>query len=77
MILGGTLTALFAASMMGCMVSAMLHIANNSEDFLYLYDMKNMLKDKLEEVKLALNEYGKKYRESKLAWPPEVQPEEA
>lgn len=71
MILGGTLTALFAASMMGCMISAMLHIANNKEDYLYLYDVGNMIKDKLEEAKLTLSEYGKKYRESKLSWPPE------
>lgn len=66
MILGGTLTALFAASIMGCMVSAMLHVANHKNDYLYLYDMHSFIKEKLAEAKVALNTYGEAYRENKL-----------
>ena len=65
LLLGGTLTALIAASIAGLIISIMLHIANNSEDFLYLYDMRNVLKEKLKEAKEALNAFGETYREKK------------
>jgi O-antigen/teichoic acid export membrane protein len=66
MILGGTLTALIAAAMMGVMVSLMLHIANNKKDYLYLYDLRDMIKDKLSAAQKALSEYGDMYRQRKL-----------
>lgn len=61
-ILGGTLTALLAAAIMGVFISIMLHVANNEEDYLYLYDLRNMLKEKLTSAKEVLNEYGAMYR---------------
>lgn len=66
MLLGGTLTALMAGAMCGLLVSVMLHVANNEEDFLYLYDMRDFIKEKLSIAKEALNEYGKVYRKRRL-----------
>lgn len=65
-LLGGTLTALTAGAMCGIMVSVMLHIANNADDYLYLYDLRDYIKEKLIEVKSALNSYGRIYRSRKL-----------
>lgn len=56
---------------MGVMISGMLHVANHPDDFLYLYDLRDMLKEKLAQAKEALNAYGKMYRERKLQYPPE------
>ena len=65
MLLGGTLTALMAGALVGLFTSALLHIANNQEDFLYLYDLRDMLRDRLTEAKQALSEYGQNYRRAK------------
>ncbi len=65
MLLGGTLTALMAGALCGLFVSALLHIANNPDDFLYLYDLKMFLKEKLAQLKEILNEQGKHYREQR------------
>lgn len=62
MLLGGTLTALMAGALCGLFVSALLHIANNEEDFLYLYDLRDFIKTQLVAAKCALTEYGKQYR---------------
>ncbi len=66
LILGGTLTALFAAAICGIFVSGLLYIANNEQDFLYLYDLKLFLREKLREAKEALNRFGEAYREKKM-----------
>ena len=71
-LLGGTLTALMAGAMCGLFVSVLLHIANNSEDYLYLYDMRGFLREKLEEAKVALNIYGQTYKAKKNEPPLEV-----
>lgn len=65
-VMGSTVTALFASALCGLMISVMLHIANNPDDFLYLYDLKDYIKEKLNEVKGVINEYGREYREGKL-----------
>lgn len=62
-LLGGTLTALFAASMCGIAVSALLYVGKHKDDFLYLYDLKEALKQKIDNAQQALNEYGRKYRQ--------------
>lgn len=62
MLLGGTLTALFAGAMAGLMISVMLHVANNEDDYLYLYDLRDYVKDRLKDAKVALNAYGETYR---------------
>lgn len=76
-LLGGTLTALAAGAFCGLFVSIMLHIANHKEDFLYLYDLRDFLKEKAAMAKIVLNEYGKAYRTKKqgdnVADMPEVQ----
>ena len=61
-LLGGTLTALFAAAMCGLAVSVLLYIDKNKEDFLYLYDLKNVIRQKIRRAQQILNEYGKNYR---------------
>lgn len=65
LLLGGTLTALMAGALCGLFVSMLLHIANNEEDFLYLYDLRDFLKTQLAAAKQTLNEYGKQYRQRK------------
>lgn len=62
-LLGGTLTALFAAAMCGIAVSLLLYVANNKNDFLYLYDIKEAIKLRITQAQQALNDYGHKYRE--------------
>ena len=68
-LLGGTLTALVAAAMVGLFVSALLHIAHedNKEDFLFLYDLMKYLKEKTSQARQALKDYGQMYRKKKLA----------
>jgi hypothetical protein len=65
-LLGGTLTALFAASLCGLGISAMLYISNHKEDFLYLEDAKEILIAKIHQLKELLNTYGTKYRNARL-----------
>ncbi len=65
MLLGGTLTALIAAAIVGIMVSVLLHISNNPDDYLYLFDLRDIIKAKLGEVKKVLDEYSIKYKEMK------------
>lgn len=65
LLLGGTITALFAAAICGLAVSALLYVANHREDFLYLFDAKEVFLRKVRETQQALNEYGKRYRESR------------
>lgn len=62
---GGTLTALMAGALTGLTVSGLLHIVNHKEDFLYLYDLRDFVKEKLNQAKAALNEFGAQYRAKK------------
>lgn len=64
--LGSTLTALTAGAMVAIFTSMLLHISNNPNDFLYLYDLKNAMDEILNKTKTQLTEYGKQYREHKL-----------
>lgn len=64
--LGGTITALIAAGLVSLAVSGLLEIANNSENYLYIYDLKNYIKSKLNNAKEALNTYGQQYRQKQL-----------
>ena len=74
-LLGGTLTALMAGAMCGIMVSILLHIANNPNDYLYVYDAKELLIKKMGEAKQALNTYGAMYRERNQVTSPKVVPD--
>ena len=64
-LLGGTLMALFSSAIVGLMVSGALHIANHKEDFLYLWDLKDSVANRISRVKEDLKEYGERYREKK------------
>jgi len=57
-LLGGTLTALVAAAMVGLMVSGLLHIANNEQDFVFLHDYCKIVKEKLAQLKVILKEFN-------------------
>ena len=65
MLLGSTLTALFAASMCGIMISCLLHIANNPDDYLFLYDTRDFLKTQLSQAKTSLGELNEEYKAKK------------
>jgi hypothetical protein len=63
---GGTLTALIAGAMVGIFTSCLLFVAQHPDDFLYLYDFADFVKRSLKSLQVALNEYGKSYREEKM-----------
>lgn len=63
--LGSSLTALTAGAMVAIMTSVLLHIMNNPNDFMYLYDFIDGTKIKFAELNAFLKEYGEQYRLSK------------
>jgi hypothetical protein len=65
-IFGGTVTALIAAALAGLMTSVLIYIGQHKEDFLFIEDAMNMIKDKLEALKQLSQEWGQAYREKKL-----------
>jgi len=73
-LLGGTLTALFAASICGLIISVLLHVANNPDEYLYLYDLRDFIKEKLADAKEALNVYGQTYRKRKTEVIDDIRP---
>lgn len=64
--LGGTITALLAAGMVGLIVSGLLEVANNKDNYLYLYDLRDFIRNKLTSAKNTLNQYGDEYRKKKM-----------
>ena len=64
--LGGTLMALMAGALCGIFVSILLHVANNEQDFLYLYDFRDIIKEKAAEFRDALDAYGAVYRQRRV-----------
>jgi hypothetical protein len=62
MILGGTLVALFAGAFVGIMVSMMLYIQANQEDFQYLFDLRDFISDQIANLKVKLNQMGETYK---------------
>jgi multisubunit Na+/H+ antiporter MnhB subunit len=65
MFLGGTLVALLAAALVGIMISMLLHISNNPDDFMYIFDAIEVIKGFFNSISGNLNEYGKNYRAEK------------
>lgn len=65
LLLGGTLTALFAAALVGLFVSVALYVGHNKEDFLYLWDVEEVIKEKMAQIKEAMLQYGRDYRAKK------------
>lgn len=64
-LLGGTITAMIAGSLVGIFVSVFIYIGQNPDDFVILWDLKKLLKKKLEALKKLSKEYGAKYKEHK------------
>jgi hypothetical protein len=62
---GQTATALIAGAIVGILTSIGLHVAKNEDEFLYIYDLKDFIKEQLAAAKEALNAYSSKYREQK------------
>lgn len=65
-LLGGTLTALFAAALVGLITSTALYIGNNKEDFQYLWDAKDMIIKYAQVAKGYLKNLGEAYREKTI-----------
>lgn len=65
LLLGGTATALMAAAFCDIIISLLLWVARNPDDFIYLYDLKDWLKEQLNTVKEQMTAYGATYREQK------------
>lgn len=63
--LGSTLTALTAGAMVAIFTSCIIHISANKEDFLYVYDFMDMVKEGMAELKKTLEDAGQGYRERK------------
>ena len=61
-LLGGTLTAIMAASICGIFVSVLLFIAKNKDQFPYLEDFYHISIIILKKVDKKLKEYAKKYK---------------
>jgi hypothetical protein len=61
-LLGGTLTALIAASICGLFVSMLLHVANNKQEFLYLFDLYDILASMGRKTQSFLKRSGEAYR---------------
>jgi hypothetical protein len=60
--LGGTLVALMASALVGIIVSLLLKIQNEPENFLYVFDAIETIKGWVTSMNSGLNEYGKNYR---------------
>ena len=63
--LGGSLTALTAGAMVAIFTSVMLHVIENPNDYLYLWDLKKMMDEQMKNLKDTLSRLGKEYREGK------------
>ena len=63
--LGGTLVALMSGGMVALMTSGALYVANNKEQFLYLDDLVEVIKEGWVKAQAALNEFGTKYRQNR------------
>ena len=66
-LLGGTLTALLAAAMVGVFTSILLEIAKDPESYMFVFDLRDVIKEKLALLKESVNEYGRNYNKKKLA----------
>lgn len=65
-LLGGTLTALTAAALVGLMTSALIYVGQRPEEFEFIADFFGAAKDKLNSFKQFLSEKGREYRQRKL-----------
>lgn len=61
LLLGGTLTALTAGAMTGLMVSGLLHVSQNKEDFAYLVVAKEKVTEGFSHMTKSLNSWAKQF----------------
>lgn len=70
-ILGGTLTALFASAMVGLQVSALLYIAKHPEKFEYLGDIRDAVGEALDFMNRKVEEIATAYSDWKACRAPQ------
>ncbi len=63
--LGGSLTALTAGAMVAIFTSMLITIAENPNDFMYIYDFMDAAKTQMAAAKQALDQFGEEYRKNK------------
>lgn len=61
MFLGGTITALFAAGTAGLLTSGGLYIANNPDDFIFLSDLRERLKEVMKATQSGIKRLNDAY----------------
>jgi hypothetical protein len=64
LLLGGTLTALMAGALTGIFASILLHVANHKEDFLFLYDFRDMATAVYRDALGYVRKWGAEYTKS-------------
>lgn len=64
-LMGGGVTALFAAAWAGILTSIMLYIAANPQEFRWLHDFLAFARDQACQFRDYLNKVGREYGESK------------
>ncbi len=62
-VLGGTVTALIAGALVNIFISVMLHVANNPQDFIWLFDMADRIKKAWEGVQEKLKTLNTEYKD--------------
>lgn len=60
--LGGTVTALLAGAMVDIIISCMLHVAEHPEDFIWLFDIVERVKQFFRDLQTRLKEMNEKYK---------------
>jgi hypothetical protein len=67
LLMGGTMTAIFAGIIVSLLTHSLLYIVANPNDFLYIPDFLSVVKSNLEKLKDTLKEVGTEYREKKMS----------
>lgn len=62
---GGTVTALIAGAMVSIVVSMLLHVANHPDDFMWLTDSIQAVKDALAKIQEWMTQLNQQYRAAK------------
>ncbi len=65
LLFGGGITALMAGAIVDIMISAMLHVANHPQDFVWFFDTVENCKKLVEQVRVKLAEFNEAYKAKK------------
>jgi len=60
-VLGGTLTALFASAIAGLLISGALHVLNHKEEFAFVFDLADAVGYGLKRAQEALTDFSAQY----------------